>query len=65
MEERIHPDSSMIEEYSYDDETQILEVTFRNGGTYSYPGVPEDVFQSMKDADSCGRFFLQNIKGSY
>ncbi|OHD24246.1 MAG: hypothetical protein A2Y38_19970 [Spirochaetes bacterium GWB1_59_5] len=65
MEERLHPDSSMIEEYAYDDEMQILEVTFCKGGTYSYPGVPEHVFQSMKDADSVGRFFLQNIKGSY
>jgi len=65
MEERINPNSSMIETYSYDDDTQTLEVTFMKGGTYSYSGVPEDVFQSMKDADSCGRFFLQNIKGQY
>jgi hypothetical protein len=65
MEETIRPDSSMIEEYSYDDETQTLNVTFCKGGTYSYSGVQEDVFQAMKDADSVGKFFLQNIKGQY
>lgn len=65
MEETIRPDSSMIEEFSYDDETQTLTVTFNKGGTYSYSGVQEDVFQAMKDADSVGRFFLQNIKGQY
>ena len=65
MEETIRPDSSMIEEFSYDDETQTLTVTFCKGGTYSYADVPEDVFQSMKDASSVGRFFLQNIKGQY
>lgn len=65
MEERIQPDSSMISEYSYDDETQTLEVTFAKGGTYSYSGVQEEVFQAMKSADSVGRFFLQNIKGQY
>jgi hypothetical protein len=65
MEETIRPDSSMIEEYSYDDETQTLTVTFRKGGTYSYSGVQEEVFESMKSADSVGRFFLQNIKGQY
>lgn len=65
MGERIQPDSSMIEEYSYDDETQTLEVTFCKGGTYSYSGVQEEVFQAMKNADSVGSFFLQNIKGQY
>lgn len=65
MEETIRPDSSMIEEYSYADETQTLTVTFNKGGTYSYSGVQEDVFQAMKDSDSVGRFFLQNIKGQY
>ena len=65
MEETIRPDSSMIEEFSYDDETQTLTVTFCKGGVYSYSGVQEDVFQSMKDADSVGRIFLQNIKGQY
>jgi len=65
MNQTIHPDSSMIREYSYDDDTLELTVEFVKGGTYSYQGVPEEVFQAMQSASSVGRFFLNEIKGQY
>ena len=65
MNETIRPDSSMIDSYSYDAEDQTLEVTFNKGGTYSYSGVPEHVFEAMKQAPSAGKFFLAEIKGQY
>ena len=65
MNETIRPDSSMIQAYAWDPESQELEVVFVKGGTYSYSGVPEHVFEAMKQAPSVGRFFLAEIKGQY
>lgn len=62
---KIHPDSSMIESYDWDDESHELTAKFKKGGVYSYPGVPEHVFQEMQGASSVGRYFLANIKGQY
>lgn len=62
---KIHPNSTMINSYAYDEETQTLDVEFTSGSGYSYSGVPEHVFQEMQSAPSVGRYFLQNIKGQY
>jgi hypothetical protein len=58
--------SSAISAIDYDDETQELGVTFRQGGPrYSFPNVPQDEFEAFAGSDSPGRYFLSNIKGNY
>lgn len=42
-----------------------LHVEFKNGGTYTYAGVPESTFHNMKSSDSVGGFLHRNVKGKY
>jgi len=46
-------------------ENGILEIHFRNGGTYQYYGVPESIYRSLMGASSKGRYFARHIKGKY
>ena len=57
--------SSSIKSAGYDKDKRTLEIEFNSGAVYVYSDVGEDVFTSMKAADSAGRFFNQNIKNSY
>lgn len=57
--------SSMIASVGYDPETSVLEVTFSNGRTYEYEGVPSHVFDGMIHASSVGRFFIDNVRDIY
>lgn len=59
------PESSTIARFGYDSSTGVLGVEFRNGGTYHYFDVPEDVFQQMAAASSKGQFLARSIKGTY
>lgn len=49
----------------YDSKTEILEVTFKNGGVYVYSKVPEVVYQALMLASSHGLYFNQHIKDKY
>lgn len=40
-----------------------LQVVFHNGTRYRYEGVPGQLYWEMREAESVGRFFNQNIKG--
>jgi hypothetical protein len=60
-----HLDSSALLMASWDDETNDLDVTFRNGRTYTHPRVPESVFDGLRSASSAGQFYSQNIRGVY
>lgn len=57
--------SSNISEIRYNSETQVLEVTFHNGGIYEYYDVPDYIASAMKQAPSKGQFLSSNIKGHY
>lgn len=57
--------SSVLLLASYDDETQEMDVTFRNGRTYTHPRVPAEVFHQLRDAGSPGQFYNENIRGKY
>ena len=57
--------STALSSASYDDESETLEITFQNGRTYTYDGVPSEVFTALRDARSPGTYFLQNIKDRY
>lgn len=59
-----HAGSSHIIGASYDDETQQLTVSFKNG-TYVYDSVSPDVANEFESAASAGKYFDANIKGKY
>lgn len=61
------PDSSNIAAVRYDDDTQTLQVDFKNGGaTYEYANVPKDVAEGFESAPSAGKYFHANIRlGGY
>lgn len=42
-----------------------LDIEFTTGGKYRYFGVPTNVFESMINSDSKGRFFQENIRDRY
>jgi hypothetical protein len=57
------PESSNIARIAF--EGGVLKVEFKNGGTYDYFDVPEQIFDQMRSAPSKGQFLAQQIKGSY
>lgn len=58
-------DSSNVESVGYDEDSSTLQIEFKNGSTYQYFDVPEDVFIGLRDADSVGRYLTAMIKGTY
>lgn len=57
--------SSMISSVGYDPETQELEVTFNQGRSYTYEGVPQAEYDNLVSAQSVGKYFAANIKNVY
>ena len=57
--------SSFILSAGYDKGTQTLELAFSGGSTYSYAGVPRQIFEGLLEADSKGAFYSAKIKGFY
>ena len=54
--------SSSIARLSYDDDAQVLRVTFASGSTYEYAGVTPAQHDDLRTADSIGRHFQQQIR---
>ncbi|MCQ9378838.1 KTSC domain-containing protein [Methyloversatilis sp. XJ19-49] len=68
--EMIPCDSSQIEAFGYDAESQILAIRFPGrgatpGSVYHYADVPANVFEAMSGAESKGKFFGGQIRGHY
>ncbi|MFT3936248.1 MAG: KTSC domain-containing protein [Chitinophagaceae bacterium] len=57
--------SSVIAAISYNKRSNVLRVIFLSGAVYEYKHVPEDVYLSMKAAESKGNFLNKQIKGNY
>jgi hypothetical protein len=57
--------SSNIHSIAYDSESNILEISFLNGGLYSYSSVPEDIFKSLMSASSHGSYFASHIRNVF
>lgn len=57
--------SSMLKQAEYNDELRELTVWFVSGQPYTFSGVPQHVFAGLRDADSPGSYYHQNIKGVY
>lgn len=43
----------------------ILEIEFHSGGTYQYIGVPWEIWDGFRNAESKGQFFHRIIRGQY
>lgn len=65
--------STMITEIEYDAEKQLLwlvfgkggKYVFGKGGKYEYKDVPKDIYEGLLGAESIGKYFLANVKGSF
>jgi hypothetical protein len=57
--------SSNLSSVGYDQENQILEIEFNNGGVYQYYDVPPRVHNELMNASSHGKYFHRNIKENY
>nr|WP_121272164.1 KTSC domain-containing protein [Pedobacter schmidteae] len=57
--------SSVIKYFSYEEEKQVLFITFVSGITYVYKAVPVGVVNGLHTAASKGRFFNRYIKGHF
>jgi len=40
-------------------------VTFTSGQSYSFSGVPVEIYEGLANASFPGRYYHQNIKGIY
>lgn len=63
--EWIKVDSSSISRIRYNEDTKVLEIEFQGGRIYQYFDVPVQVFEGLRNADSHGKYFNQQIKGNY
>ena len=57
--------SNSIKAVGYHEESQTLEVEFRNGRRYRYAGVGKQHHFKFLAADSPGDFFHKNVKGLF
>ncbi len=57
--------SSNIQSARYDEETQILQIVFKNGGVYDYYSVPVRTAEEFERSESKGGFLAASIKGHY
>ena len=63
--QRARVESSNIAMVGYDEEEQILEITFRDGRVYHYLEVPPERALSLLRAESKGRFLNGEIKPNF
>ena len=59
------PDSSVIDNVTYNHSTRELSIIFVSGNTYTYDNVEPEVFDEFRSAPSAGRYYNRNIKGQY
>jgi hypothetical protein len=57
--------SSAVREIAYNADKQELYVTYIEGREYVYYGVPKDVYERFRNADSWGGFVNKEIKRHY
>jgi len=54
--------SSSIEHIDYHDDINTLEIKFISGTTYHYPNCSKHHYEALKQAESAGKYFQQNIR---
>ena len=58
-------DSSGLLSVGYSAEASTMEISFRNGSTYRYFGVPLHIYEALLGASSKGRYFTAAIRTSF
>lgn len=62
---RSFTNSTLLLSATYDPAHQTLEMRFRNGSTYRYLQVPEQLWSQLLKADSAGEYFVKNIRARF
>lgn len=57
--------STSLAAVAFDYGSNTLEVEFQNARVYRYRGVPQAIYENLKEAESKGRFFNANIRNRY
>lgn len=57
--------SSTVDLHGYDPATRTLKVQFKNGKVYELNGVPQEIYNNYRNAESQGSFYQQQLKGRY
>ena len=57
--------STVIKDFDYDADKQILRITFSNGNVYKYADVPEKIYKELKETSSVGQYFNSQIKDKF
>jgi hypothetical protein len=55
-------DSSNILQTTYFPQQERLYISFNRGGVYSYENFPHEKYREFKNAESQGKYFIQEIK---
>jgi hypothetical protein len=63
--EMVPVESSQLAAVGFDPATRELQIEFKRGTLYRFPGVPPDVHAGLMAAASKGRFFYYRIRWSY
>ncbi len=58
-------ESDVIHAIGYDPEINLLEIIFNDGRIYQYRNVPAPVYEGLKNAESKGRYFQENIRDEF
>jgi hypothetical protein len=57
--------SSHLQSYSYDANTETLTVQFQNGTIYQYTGVPQTEYWNLAQNGGAGTYFWAKIRNNY
>lgn len=57
--------STSIAATGYEPATLTLAIQFKGGGVYLYAGVPQQIVDRLRAAESVGKFYMQQIRGKY
>jgi len=57
--------SGNIAKYGYVPETRTMVTEFKNGKVYEHTGVPKEIYDNFRNAESLGSYHAQNIRGRY
>jgi hypothetical protein len=57
--------SASLKSIGYNEDQEILEVEFVDGGVYQYLEVPREEYVALMGAESHGSYFSHNIRGTY
>lgn len=58
-------ESTTMRSIGYEAAGQMLEIEFESGAVYRYLGVPGEVFEQLRQAESKGRYFNAAIRDCY